>query len=135
MPYVNYNKVTKWTREMILEKLATDDAWVERAILVLTERQVAVEQRTDVLQSVQPNKIGFQPADARWFTKFAISIRTNAANGVPEGSRLSKTQLAYCRRPWNRGSVPIPAIGKYRGQILDIIESKARARLRSISTV
>jgi hypothetical protein len=127
MPYVNYNKVTDWTKEKILEKLTHEDVWVEHAILALHARQTEWERR--VLQTVNDNDIGFQPADARWFSKFANQIMARAESGIPEGQRLSPRQFAYCRRPWHRGKRVIPAIAKYRGQLLEMIEAKAKAKL------
>lgn len=112
---------------MILDKLATDNKWVERALLVLTERQVPIERQ--IKATVFHNEKGFQPADARYFTIFAERIRAKMAEGVPEGECLSEGQIAYCRRPWHRGRRPIPTIGKYRGQLLKIIEAKAKARI------
>lgn len=123
--YVNHNKRTPYTKEMILEKLRTDARWVERALVVLYERQTQWEQRVD--QTVNRNDIGFQPADARYFSSFARQVIAKAQRGIPEGERLTPKQLAYARRPWRRPAVPIPAIAKYREQILEIIEAKARA--------
>jgi len=115
MPYVNYNKLTPWTKEMILEKLATDDTWVERALVTLYHRQKQTEQY--VKQTVYDNEIGFQPADARYFTIFAEKLL--------RGEHLNASELRYARRPWHRGKRVIPAIAKYRGQILEVIEAAA----------
>lgn len=129
MPYVNYNKLTPWTKAMILEKLETDSVWVERALVVIYQRQTEWETRVD--QSITHNDIGFQPADARWFSRFARQIIQREAKGVPAGERLSDRQLRYARRPWHRGKQPIPAVAKYRGQLLEIIEANAKAKLEA----
>ena len=127
MPYVNYNKRTPFTKEMILEYLSTDDRWVERALVSLYNRQIEMEKRAQMTLAVK-NEIGFQVADALWFTRFAQRVLSRAAQGIPEGSRLTADELTYCPRPWARGKRIIPAIGKYRGQILDMIEAAAKKK-------
>ena len=123
MPYVNYNKRTAFTKETILELLSSNDAWVERALVVLYRRQTELEQQAGVTYRL--NEVGFQVADAKWFTTLAERVIRRANDGVPEGQRLTRDEMAYCRRPWARGKRVIPAIGKYRGQILDLIEAAA----------
>jgi hypothetical protein len=121
MPYVNYNKVTDWSKEKILEKLATDDNWVERALVALYKRQVSQEISGDYGVTVYENERGFQVADALEFTEYARQLL--------RGEHLNRTQLASCRRPWHRGKRAIPTIAKYRGQLLDMIEKSAKMKI------
>lgn len=120
MPYVNYDKVTDWTKDAILEKLATDDKWVERTIVMLYEHQTGLEKQT--YTTFLKNEVGFQVADSKEFTAYAKQILA--------GRKLSEAQLRSARRPWHRGRQPIPTIAKYRGQVLDVIEAKAKAMLQ-----
>jgi hypothetical protein len=49
-----------WIVEEIKEKLETDQAWVERGVLAIYERQTATEQ--EVGDTVQRNGVGFSGA-------------------------------------------------------------------------
>jgi hypothetical protein len=118
--YVNYNKVTDWTKDKILYMLSTNDAWVEQAIIMLYKRQTEDEKMVDV--TVYDNDNGFQVADCREFGRYARKLLA--------GGHLSQMELASARRPWHRGKTPIPTIAKYRGQILEMIEANAKAKLR-----
>jgi hypothetical protein len=120
MMYVNYNRVTSWTKEQILYCLETDDRWVERALVMLFNRQTEIEQRVN--ETFDDNDRGLQRADVWKFSAFAKRIIA--------GGHLTHEELSYCRRPWCRGRVPVVTIGKYRGQILDMIESAARRKLQ-----
>ena len=117
--YVNYNKVTDWTEDKILFMLSTNDVWVERALVMLYERQTKEEQVKD--STKHRNTIGFQRGDDETMSPLARKVQS--------GGKLSQMELAYVRRPWHRGRTPIPTIAKYRGQILDIIEAKAKASI------
>jgi hypothetical protein len=117
--YVNYNKVTDWTEAKVLHMLETSDTWVERALVMLYQRQTQHEQKSDATR--ERNTIGFQRADVENFSPLARKVLA--------GEKLSDRELAYCRRPWHRGRTPIPTIAKYRGQIVDMIEAKAKARI------
>ena len=121
MAYVNYSKCTTWTKEKILFQLETSDSWIERALVMLYERQTEIEQR--VSETFDDNDRGLQRADVWKFSSFARKILA--------GNHLDVDELHYCRRPWARGKVPIITIGKYRGQILEMIESKARAEMEA----
>ena len=118
--YVNHNKLTKWTKASILDMLTVNDAWVEMALVALYKRQTSPEKA--VLATLyEKNEKGFQVADARDFSLYAMKIM--------RGEHLNADELRNCRRPWKRGRVAIPTIAKYRGQILDMIESKAREKM------
>ena len=117
--YVNYNKVTDWTKAKILDMLSTNDAWVEMALVALYKRQTEIEKQTG--ETYIKNTVGFQVADAREFGAYARQILS--------GTRLTPDQMRNCRRPWKRGTVPVPTIAKYRGQLLEMIEAKAKAKM------
>lgn len=117
MPYVNYKRKTTITTETIAHLLATDDSWLERAIVVLHDRQTELERQARETLAIR-NEIGLQRADALLFSAYAEKIKS--------GKHLSETEKRMARRPWHRPKFPIPTICKYRHQILDIIEAKAR---------
>jgi hypothetical protein len=120
MPYVNYKKQTPWTAEQIAYMLATDDAWLERAIVALHDRQIELEKMTRT--TYVKNEVGLQVADAILFSKFAEKIKS--------GKHLSETEKKMARRPWSRPKTPIPTICKYRHQVLQMIEAAARKAKR-----
>lgn len=114
MAYINYVKVSDWTKHSVRVMLETNDAWTEKAIVALYNRQTRLEQQHGTTRDL--NRVGFQVADSEDFGKFARKILS--------GNRLSESELAYCRRPWGRGAdKTMPTIAKYRGQILDMIDS------------
>lgn len=127
--YVNYNKVTMWTRDMIMQRMIEDPKWREQALLTLLQRQTDLEKEAKDTLRIK-NAEGFQRADAYWFTIFAQRVQKRATENVPAGQRLTETETNYVMRPWKRGKRTIPAICKYRGQILDMIESKAREAMQ-----
>jgi hypothetical protein len=110
---MNMENVT-YTEEFFRMKLATDERWVRRALIRLYERQTATEQSSE--QTQNRNMKGFQPCDARWFSRLAeFAIRN-------PNRTLSEKQLAIARRPW-RGQ---PAIAKYARQLLDIAAAEGK---------
>lgn len=117
--YVNYNKVTDWTPEKVLFMLETSDAWVENCIVALYKRQTQLEQAAGV--TIDDNERGMQQADAKLFGQYARQIMG--------GSHLSSEQLNEARRPWHRGKTPVITVGKYRKQIVRMIEAKAKLAL------
>ena len=122
--YVNYKKKTSWKEEEVSARLASDARWVEKAIQILYERQIADEQQA--LTTFHLNEIGYQQADAKMFSRFSVVIAARAAQGIPEGQRLTVDDLkAGPWRMWARPKVPIRTICKYRKQILDHIEKYA----------
>ncbi len=121
MPYVNYNKVTPWTAEQVSYMLATNDEWLERAIVALHDRQTELERQARETLAIK-NEIGLQRADALLFSKYAEKIK--------RGAHLTETEKREARRPWHRPRKPIPTICKYRVQVLDMIESAARKKIQ-----
>lgn len=100
-------------------KLVEDARWRERALLAIYDRQLAYEKKVE--QTVYHNDIGFQPADARAFSDIAVKMKQR---NLAEGERLTDRETAYIMRPW--GKKRIPTLAKYRGQILELIERKAK---------
>ena len=119
--YVNYNKLTDWTPEKVLFMLETSDAWVENSIVALYKRQTELERAAGC--TIDDNDKGMQQADAKLFGQFARQIMS--------GTHLSAAQLTEARRPWHRGKTPVITIGKYRKQIVHMIEAKAKLALQT----
>lgn len=109
-------KHTGYTEEFFRMKLATDERWVRRALIRLYQRQTASEQSSEHTRNL--NQQGFQPCDARWFSRLA-----KYALRFPDRP-LSEKQLAIARRPW-RGA---PAIAKYARQLVEIAAADLAAK-------
>jgi hypothetical protein len=122
--YVNYKRNTEYTVEQIAFMLATDDKWLEIAIVRLHERQIALEREAKT--TIVKNEIGLQQADAKLFSQYAEQIKRKSANGTEIGKCLNDLQKRIARRPWRRPRVAIPTICKYRRQVLDMIEESAK---------
>jgi hypothetical protein len=127
--YVNYKKRTDYTEEQIAFMLATDDKWLEIAIVRLHERQITLEREAKT--TIDKNEIGLQQADAKLFSQYAEQIRKRSTNGTPIGNCLNELQKRIARRPWRRPRVAIPTICKYRRQVLDMLEESARRQQES----
>jgi hypothetical protein len=97
----------------IVELLKTRDAAVARALVVLTERQTADEQRQESTKHL--NGQGFRPCHAR--------MGTSMANFFLRNGYLSPKQIAWWRAPQKDGKMRIAI---YAGQLLEIAQSKAR---------
>jgi hypothetical protein len=111
-------KLTDWTPEKVLAMLETSDVWVERAIVRLHSYQTTLERQAQC--TTDKNEQGMQQADAKLFSKYAEKIL--------RGEHLSRWELIEARRPWHRGRVPVIRIGKYRKQLVRIIEADALRR-------
>jgi hypothetical protein len=82
--------MTKYTRDQINKILMTNDAAVERAIIVLFNRQTADEQST--AHTKNQNSIGFSACDAKAGTRFArFLLGMNDRNQV----RYRKKNLSH----------------------------------------
>src|ERR1035441_7091720 len=99
--------------------LETSDAWVENCIVALYNGQTQLEQAAGV--TIDDNERGMQQADAKLFGQYARQIMG--------GSHLSSEQLNEAPRPWHRGKTPVITVGKYRKQIVRMIEAKAKLAL------
>ena len=109
-------KHTAYSEQYFRKMLATDERWVRRALIRLYQRQTASEQASE--QTHNHNLEGFQPCDARWFSRLA-----QYATRFPDRP-LSEKQMAIARRPW-KGS---PAICKYSKQLMAIAAADAQAK-------
>jgi hypothetical protein len=119
--YVNYNKLTEWTPELVLAKLESSDTWLESALVALYKRQTELEKLAGC--TIDDNDRGMQQADAKLFGEYARQLLS--------GTHLTAEQLTECRRPWHRGKVPVIRIGKYRKQIVRMIEDRARLAVQA----
>lgn len=75
------------TVEQVKQKLATSDAWVERAIVVLFERQTQAEKASEA--TLVRNDRGFNAFDAK--------TGTYMANWILSGNKLSGRYLTRAR--------------------------------------
>jgi hypothetical protein len=112
-----------YTEEAIRQKLANDERWVRRALIRLYERQTA-DEKMDERTKVH-NKRGFQPTDAKWFSKLAEFVKRNP------GKPMSEKQLKIVWKPWRNE----PAICKYAGQIMKIIQEDVEAKMAKSAVV
>lgn len=100
------------TKEEIKQLLKTNQKAVIRALVVLNERQTAVEQ---TLQgTVERNGQGFTPADAR--------MGTSMANFYNKNGFLTEKQIAYWLKPNAKGT---ERIVKYSTQLWEISKLKS----------
>lgn len=104
---------TDWTEYTVANMLATDDAWMKRALVMLYHRQLEIEKFTT---TIHLNDVGFQVADAVEFSALARKIIA--------GQDLSTAEISSVRKPWNRGVFPQPRICKYRKQVLSMIRAR-----------
>lgn len=100
---------TKWTKEMILDKLDTNPIMVERSLVVLFNRQTQDEQNTESTNC--NNKMGFNGTDAHILTSFAKQI---IGNKRVEGNRLSEKQRALA----------VKKLRKYANQLAKVANAK-----------
>jgi hypothetical protein len=101
-----------WTRERLSELLLRSDAAVERALVVLHDRQTATEQAT--LTTKDANGVGFGAFDADIFSSFAERVK--------RGFHLSPRQLQICRKA--TGKSGIPRIARYWKQLAAVAAEK-----------
>lgn len=101
-----------WDKASIVNLLHTNDKAVERALLVLLERQTLDERQVE--DTRYRNDRGFTQADAPRLTRWAKQIQA--------GRHLSPRQLWWIR---SGKSDRFPSrIGKYHRQLLEAIELK-----------
>ena len=118
-----------WTRDQIDELLSKSDAAVERAMVVLFERQTRDEQNTKNAKHL--NGIGFSSADATAGTHFAQWIQGfNRRNKkvYPAKSLNHKRALRQYKRYCKDGEKPIDRARrialKHSQQLVDEANSK-----------
>lgn len=86
-------------------RLMNDQKWIERAILVLYDRQTREEQRAE--RAIEHNGVGFTGPDSHIMTYYAEWLRA--------GKHLSGRHLAAART----------RVVKYAGQLAKIANEKA----------
>lgn len=92
-----------YTKEQVKFNIATNQAWLERAIQVIYELQTADEKNAG--ETKHYNNVGFNGADARTLSYYAQWINS--------GKHLSGKHLLKARR----------LMPKYAGQVLEIINN------------
>jgi hypothetical protein len=102
----------KLTKEEVVRLIRENDRAVERALIVLFNRQTDSEKHTNT--TVNYNNIGFTGADAHWGCR--------NAKQVLGGRHLYPQQLAYWRKPNRKGT---PRLAKYWRQLAEAAAEKA----------
>jgi hypothetical protein len=92
------------TKEIIVEKLASNPKWLLAGIVAIYNRQTADEQSADATQ--EDNKMGFNGVDARFGSSLAKRILS--------GYSLSPKQMAAGAK----------MMKKYAGQLLLVAKEK-----------
>ena len=98
-------KGAELTKELIQTRMATNDAWLYRAVVSIFERQTADEQNAET--TAHDNGVGFTSADAPLLSSFAKQI---TARGF-----LTPKQKAFA----------VKKMHKYAGQLLRIAQSRS----------
>lgn len=97
----------EWTVAEIKEKVNTEQAWTERAIIVLFNEQTATEQSFE--STVECNGRGFNATDAFILSEFA--------RWITRRGHLTPKQLACAQKK----------VGKYSKQLHRLISEKVEA--------
>jgi hypothetical protein len=102
------------TKQELITLLATNDRAVERAVMVLFERQTADEQNLETTR--EKNGVGFTGVDGE--------IGCSMAKFYLRNRYLTPKQIAWWRKPNKNG---VMRIAKYHAQLLAAAAQKARA--------
>jgi hypothetical protein len=105
--------MTTYTKEIIQEKIKSDDRWVVRSLEVLYDRQTRDEQETK--STNHNNGRGFNGTDSYILSSFTEQIKKKKDRGIREGF-LSEKQLEISRKK----------LLKYWRQIQEEIENTNR---------
>jgi hypothetical protein len=97
-----------YTISFIKDKLKNDLSWIERALIVLWERQTEEEKQARFTS--EPNGVGFNALDSEILSSFAEQLSKN-----PD-YHLSERQFEVARK----------RLPKYAGQIQSLINSKSK---------
>lgn len=111
-----------WTKDHIKELLLRNDRAVERALVVLFQRQTADEQMQ--ADTKHHNNRGFTQSDARWMTQLAKQVM--------KGERLRPYQLSKLRT--GRSTRYPSRIGKYARQLAEAANETLAAIDRQIAS-
>jgi hypothetical protein len=93
-----------WNRDAILQKLQSDDRWIERALVAIYRFQTDSEKATETTRV--HNDVGFNHADA--------PVMTSMAKQCIKRGFLTPKQIAWLRATTPSGRM---RIGKYVGQL------------------
>lgn len=96
------------TETEIRTKLATDQKWLERAVIVIYSRQTATEQSSRT--TINDNGIGFSASDA--------NVMSYCATWINKGNHLSGKFLDRARK----------IMPKYSKQLLKIAQAREAAK-------
>lgn len=105
-----------FTPEQIVQMLKENNYAVERALLVLFERQTADEQSSETTNV--HNSMGFTAFDAEFMTSLAKRIK---ASNAPNGERLTANMFASLRKENKHGKMKI---AKYAKQIAEVANAR-----------
>ncbi len=96
METFNTCKTKKARVAFIREKLASDDRWVLRGLLVIFSNQTAEEQAT--ASTTKLNGIGFTGVDAEFLTSLATQYQTRKSLSPKQMTYLRKKMPKYSRQ-------------------------------------
>ena len=113
------DKPPTWDRNRIVELLESNDAAVERALILLLGRQDLDEQEAE--EAIRRNARGFTGCDAEFMTSLAKQVEDRLRQGRRLGHCLSRKQMDALRKRDRRG---VMNIGKYWKQLIEEIVSK-----------
>lgn len=94
-----------WTKEQIVQLLATNDKAVARALVRINQNQTADEQKQETVK--YQNGKGFRPCHAR--------LGTSMAKFFQSRGYLTQKQINYWRKTDRKGNM---RIGIYANQLL-----------------
>lgn len=97
-------KKNTWNKELIKQKLETDDRWLIRGMLSIFEFQTYDEQNSE--QTTRHNRVGFTPADAQYLS--------SCVKYYNRWGKLTDKQMVYVRK----------RMMKYAGQLTRIANGK-----------
>jgi len=115
-------EVRKWDRSSLNDLFMKNDRAVERALIVLFNRQTADEKRTETTRVL--NNRGFTAADA--------DILSSLAKQVQRGRTLSPKQLGICRKAGKNG---ICRLARYHRQLIEEIKIKETQKCLTTRTM
>ena len=106
------------TKEMIANKIATDDRWLERGILAIFKFQTEHEKK--VVGTCEFNGVGFNGVDGSFMTSIGLFIhKSHYRYNKPIGTILSPKQKYIARKK----------MAKYAGQLARIAKKNEAAKM------
>jgi len=104
------------TKDIIKNKLANDNTWLERGVLAIWKRQTQDEKIATCTK--YHNGIGFNGVDGTFMTSLGNQINRKSQSGVKIGTCLSPKQITIARKKMQ----------KYAGQLLLIANENQKAK-------